>query len=230
MPRDEAATEQVALDQPLDITGTAYRRWAAVFGLFAVVLLVIMGIPALTDAVTPVDEWFWELAVNNEYPPLVAGAEAVALLGGTVAVVAVGTVGAVVLAWQRRWMSFAIWVFAINAMTAVNIAIKALYGRSRPPMGLEESSTGSFASGHVLMATTLVLLIALTWVPAGRRRRSLLVAGAIYVVLVAASRMYLRVHWFTDVIAGLAIGVSSILALLLLAGWWLARSEERRSE
>ena len=52
------------------------------------------------------------------------------------------------------------------------------------------------------------------------------VLGALYVLIMAASRVYLRVHWFTDVTAGLAIGVAASLALLLLASWWLARSAD----
>lgn len=222
MSHDEPETP-VALDQTLDIAEPTYRRWAAFFGLVAVALLVAMAVPTLRNAVVPIDEWFWEMAVNNENPLLVTGAEAMAVIGGTIPMLALTVIGAVVLAWQRRWMAFAIWVFVINAATALNLAIKAFYDRPRPPMGLDAPSTASFASGHVLTATVMVLLIVLMWVPASRWRRALFVAGAVYVLIMAASRMYLRVHWFTDVSAGLAIGASTVLCLLLLAGWWVAR-------
>jgi membrane-associated phospholipid phosphatase len=223
---DEAATTQIALDPPLDITQPAYPRWAAFFGLVAVALLVVMAVPALRDAVMPIDAWFWELAVNNEYPFLVTGAEAMALIGGTIAMAILSITGAVVLARQHRWPAFVMWVLVIMLTTGVNAAIKAIYDRPRPPMGLDEHFTGSFTSGHVLTAAVMVPLLVLTWVPAGPRRRSVLVVGAVYVLLMAASRMYLRVHWFTDVTAGLAIGAATCLALLLLARWWLARSAD----
>ncbi len=226
MQHDESATTPVALDPPLDITVPAYRRWAAIFGLVAVTLLVVMAVPALRDAVRPIDEWFWELAVNNEYPLLVAGAEALALVGGTIAMATLSVGGAIVLASQRRWRAFALWVLVITLTTGLNAAIKTIYDRPRPPMGLDEHFTGSFASGHVLTAAVMVLLVVLTWVPTGPRRRSLLIVGAVYVLFMAASRMYLRVHWFTDVTAGLAIGAAASIALLLLASWWLTRSAD----
>jgi membrane-associated phospholipid phosphatase len=220
---DEAATTQVDLDPPLDIAIRAYGRWTVLFGIVAVALLVVMAVPALRDLVKPLDEWFWELAVNNEYPLLVTGAEALALIGGTIAMAILSVSGAIVLAQQRRWPAFAMWVLVIMLTTAVNAAIKAIYDRPRPPMGLDEHFTGSFTSGHALTAAVMMLLVVLTWVPAGRRRRSLLVAGAVYVLIIAASRMYLRVHWFSDVTAGLAVGAAITLALLLLASWWRAK-------
>jgi membrane-associated phospholipid phosphatase len=222
---DELAT-QVAVDPPLGITEPAYRRWAVLFGVVAVALLVVMAVPALRGAVQPIDDWFWELAVNNEYPLLVAGAEALALIGGTIAMAILSVIGAIVLARQHRWPAFVMWVLVIMLTTGVNAAIKAIYDRPRPPMGLDQHYTGSFTSGHVLTAAVMVLLVVLTWLPAGPRRRSLLVVGAVYVLIVAASRMYLRVHWFTDVTAGLAIGAATSLALLLLASWWLVRSAD----
>jgi membrane-associated phospholipid phosphatase len=223
---DEPATDQLTLEPPLDVTEAANRRSVVAFGLVAVALLVVMAVPALRDAVMPVDEWFWDLAVSQEYPLLVTGAEALALIGGTLSMIALSVVGALVLAWQRRWTAFAMWLLVINITTGVNVVIKAVYDRPRPPMGLDEHFTGSFTSGHVLTAAVMVLLLILTWVPAGPRRNILLVAGALYVLIMAASRMYLRVHWFTDVTAGLAIGVAASLALLLLARWWLARSAD----
>lgn len=226
MQHDEAATTQVALDPPLDITEPAYRRWAAFFGVVAVALLVVMAVPALRDAVLPIDAWFWELAVNNEYPLLVTGADALALIGGTIAMAILSVSGAIVLARQHRWPAFVMWVLVITLTTGVNAAIKVIYDLPRPPMGLDEHYTGSFTSGHVLTAAVMVLLLVLTWVPAGPRRRSLLVVGAVYVLIMAASRTYLRVHSFTDVTAGLAIGAATSLALLLLASWWLARSAD----
>ena len=226
MQQDEPATDEQALDPPLDIREPAYLRWAALSSLVAVALMVIMAVPALRDVVMPIDEWLWELAVNNEYPLLVTGAEALDHAGGVIAKIALTVVGAAVLAWQRRWTAFAVWLVVIALATGLNAGIKAVYDRPRPPLGLDEHFTGSFTSGHVLTAAVMVLLLVLTWTPAGPRRRNLLVVGAVWLVLMAASRMYLRVHWFTDVTAGLAVGAAFSLALLLLASWWLARSTD----
>jgi membrane-associated phospholipid phosphatase len=114
-------------------------------------------------------------------------------------------------------------VLVMTITTIVNAGIKELYDRPRPPQGLEEHFTASFTSGHALTAAVVVLLVVLVWVPAGPRRRSLFLIGAVYALIVAASRVYLRVHWFSDVVAGLAVGVVTGLALLFVLRWWLTR-------
>jgi undecaprenyl-diphosphatase len=221
---ERAAATGVAPDPRLDLKDSAYRRWALVFAAVAGSLLVVMAVPALAGAIQPIDDWFWELAVGHEYPVLVSAAEAFALIGGTVAMAVATVAGASVLAWQRRWTAFALWLFVIIVATGVNAMVKAIYERSRPPLGLTEEHSWSFASGHSLTAAVMALMVVLVWVPAGPLRRRLLVVGSVYALLMAASRVYLRVHWFTDVTAGLAIGAATALGLLLLASWWTVRS------
>ncbi len=132
---------------------------------------------------------------------------------------------AIVLAWLRRWPALASWLVVVTLATGVNALVKAIYQRPRPPLGLTVEDSWSFASGHSLTAAAVALMLVLVWVPAGPRRRGLLLVGGIYALVMAASRVYLRAHWFTDVVAGLAIGATVALALLLLARWWTLRSD-----
>jgi undecaprenyl-diphosphatase len=212
-PPDDADT---AAEPPLDVADKAYRRWALIFAVIAGSLLVIMAVPTLADAIQPLDDWFWELAVAHEYPALVSVARALAVIGGTVAMTVPTVAGAVVLAGRRRWLVLAIWLVVFTLATAANALVKAVYERSRPPLGLTVEHSWSFASGHSLTAAVVVLMLVLVWVPAGPRRRTLFIFGAIYALVMAASRVYLRVHWFTDTVAGLAIGASIALVLVLV--------------
>ncbi len=217
-------TDQTAADPPIDAAGPAYRRWAIVFAAVASLLMVVMAVPRLADAVAPLDDWFWQVAVDNEYPALVNAAELLALIGDTLSMTVLVVVGSVVLVWQRRWSALTVWLVVFTAATALNVAIKEIYQRPRPPQGLVVEHTWSFASGHSLTAAAVALMLVLVWVPAGPLRRPLLVLAAVYALIMAASRIYLRVHWFTDTAAGLAIGASTALVLVLLAAWWSARS------
>ncbi len=221
---DMPETAGTTPDPSIDAAGPAYRRWALVFAAIAGLLLVVMAVPLLADAVAPLDDWFWGVAVNHEYSVLVSAAELLALIGDTLSMTVLVVVGSVVLVWQRRWSAVAVWLLVFTVATALNVAIKEIYQRPRPPQGLVVEHTWSFASGHSLTAAAVALMLVLVWVPAGPLRRPLLVVGAVYALIMAASRIYLRVHWFTDVAAGLAIGAGTALVLVLLAAWWSARS------
>jgi undecaprenyl-diphosphatase len=108
-----------------------------------------------------------------------------------------------------------------SAMACAGIsiyAIKALVNRSRPDLwGAAWYSSSSFPSGHTLcttvLATALVLCVARVW-PA--MRYSAVALAALWVVLVALSRLVLGAHWPSDVLAAAVLGVFIPLAISTL--------------
>jgi membrane-associated phospholipid phosphatase len=96
-------------------------------------------------------------------------------------------------------------------------AAKVLVGRSRPPaeaVGSLAAATGtnSFPSGHTAFAVALVLAIAVVLARSTAHRVVALTAGTLFVALVAFSRLYLGVHYPSDVAASVLISGSAILA------------------
>ncbi len=87
----------------------------------------------------------------------------------------------------------------------VNLGIKSLFKRSRPtsgderPLALRQPRTSSFPSGHATSAFTAAALLA-----DGDPLWPVYYAVA---VVVATSRMYVRIHHASDVLAGIAVGV-----------------------
>lgn len=96
---------------------------------------------------------------------------------------------------------------------------KALVSRSRPPADavsalVTETGLDSFPSGHTAFATALVLAAVIVLARTRAHRHFMIVAGAVSVALVAFSRLYLGVHYLSDVAGSVVISSAAILAWL----------------
>ncbi|MEA5146508.1 MAG: diacylglycerol kinase [Candidatus Limiplasma sp.] len=117
---------------------------------------------------------------------------------------------------------------AINLMVSVSLndALKNLFLRDRPPLALRAiAETGySFPSGHAMAAAAFYgFLMYLVWQsawPVRRKRRTALLLGLL-IVLVAGSRVYLGVHYLSDVVAGLAVATGYLIAYATVVGLYL---------
>jgi membrane-associated phospholipid phosphatase len=130
--------------------------------------------------------------------------------GATVTIVVLGVLLAIV-EYRRipsRSMPLFILLVVIGQLIIVNV-IKVAVARARPAIDpLAAFSGKSFPSGHTTAAAAFYAAVAMI-AARGRslRVRSILVGVAVGIaVAVAASRVLLGVHWFSDVIAGLALG------------------------
>jgi membrane-associated phospholipid phosphatase len=117
-------------------------------------------------------------------------------------------VGAVL--WRRGAANDAALLGAVVfGAEAVNAALKLAFHRPRPELAFLHLETYSFPSGHSTAATAAFGAVAfLLWPRAGtvRRRVALVMAAVGLICLVGFSRLYLGVHYLSDVLAGFALG------------------------
>jgi membrane-associated phospholipid phosphatase len=121
---------------------------------------------------------------------------------------------------KHKWYSLKVPVIAVGSIS-LNLILKYLFNRPRPLVPhLVESYGLSFPSGHAMISASFYgLLIYLVWknveVPAWRFLLVFLLS--LLIVFIGFSRVYLHVHYATDVLAGLAAGLGwVILAIFLL--------------
>jgi undecaprenyl-diphosphatase len=118
------------------------------------------------------------------------------------------------LYWTAAWMATA--VVLVGPVTTL---LKDYFGRVRPDFdeGGARLDSLSYPSGHASGIATLVTVgLILAWpLLAARARRWWLVAGVVVVLLVGLTRMWLGVHFLSDVVGGWALGVGCSLLTAL---------------
>lgn len=148
-------------------------------------------------------------------------------LGGTtvLALLTLATLGFLLMV-RKRGAAILV-TFSVVGGALLSSLLKSGFDRPRPdlvPHAVEVSSA-SFPSGHAMLATVTYLTLAALLVQVQENRRVqlyLLAWGLTLSVLVGASRIYLGVHWPTDVLAGWCLG-SAWALLCASAALWLQR-------
>ncbi len=137
---------------------------------------------------------------------------AITLLGSPLAMAVLGVVVAAVLAIKRQWILLAGWFAAFAGAGILTAALKTVIRRPRP-FGAEVFLHGesfSFPSGHALGSLIGYGMLAYLLIRMVDRQRTktLIVGAALALVLaIGFSRLYLGVHYFSDIVAGYAAGV-----------------------
>jgi undecaprenyl-diphosphatase len=141
---------------------------------------------------------------------------------GVLGLIAIACVGYLWLRGMRR-VALSV-VFSIAGGLLLSLALKAGFDRPRPELVSHGSMvyTSSFPSGHSMLAA-IVYLTCGAFLAAAHCRRSIRVFILAYAVLltllVGVSRIYLGVHWPTDVLAGWSAGWAWAAASWLVARW-----------
>ncbi len=152
----------------------------------------------------------------------------VTALGGGVVLTIVVVVAAGLLLVQRLWLTAIAMLGASITGGLVVSLVKTQIERPRPDLvpHLVTVSNMSFPSGHSANSAVVYLTLAglATQVtPSRAARRYLLIVAILVVGAIGCSRVYLGVHWPSDVLAGWSFGT------LWALGWWLATARVRRS-
>ncbi|MGQ0737970.1 MAG: phosphatase PAP2 family protein [Bacteroidota bacterium] len=123
------------------------------------------------------------------------------------------------LCWKKGKTSWRIAVAALSSLGLMSL-LKNLFQRQRPANPLVEGITNfGFPSGHAFMSVVfygLLVWLAIKYIRNNPARITVIVLSLLLILLIGFSRIYLRVHYATDVVGGVAIGTCWLFFCLWL--------------
>jgi undecaprenyl-diphosphatase len=200
------------------------RATALAGGIVVAVLAVAVGELADQvvdlDGLTRLDGPVWGWFVSHRDPAETTLATLVSDVGATGVVATVAMLVAVLLFVRRQRAEAVLIAVVVGGSSVLVVGVKDLVGRPRPPAAfrLAVETNASFPSGHALVAAAVLGVLA---VLAGARLRGPLraIIGVVTVLVVLAiglSRLYLGVHWASDVLTGWLLGALWLTTCLVI--------------
>ncbi|WOD40221.1 phosphatase PAP2 family protein [Nodosilinea sp. E11] len=190
-------------------------------------LLLLLGLAELADEVLEQESFLLDEAtllwINQfTHPWLDRVMLAATRLGDPSTVVPLACIGFSLLLWRREWRVATLFAIACTGGAVLSIGLKLFFSKPRPQLWpqLITEHTYSFPSGHALGSMVLYGFSSYLLVQYFPQWRGLIYGLATLLIgAIGLSRIYLGVHWPTDVLAGYAIGflwISGCIALLKL--------------
>lgn len=183
---------------------------------------ILVGLRVPGDLQRPIGpHWLQQSAVD------------ISALGGPTLLWLFGLSGLVWLLWRRHRAEAAWIAVSLIGATLISNSLKYVIGRPRPELvpHLVQVNNASFPSGHSLVSAALYLTLALMLAEDAKSwaaRTAIVGFGALLVLLIGCSRVYLGVHWPSDVLGGWSFGTAWALAVFA-ANRWLRRARQGRS-
>jgi undecaprenyl-diphosphatase len=211
-------------------TGILQFRYA----LMALIALLLIGFGLIADEVSEGDTLDFDKSVlaalrepGNLRDPIgpswvEEAARDITALGGVAILTLLVTLVVIHFVLRGKWRTGAFLAFVVIAGTLISNALKVFFDRPRPDLtGIVHVATASFPSGHATVSAVVYLSLGVVLARASERKRLKLfyIAAAIVLTgIVGLSRLYLGVHYPTDVAAGWALGAAwAILCALATA-------------
>jgi membrane protein DedA with SNARE-associated domain/membrane-associated phospholipid phosphatase len=178
-----------------------------------------------------IDQTAADIADRMTSDPLVDLAKMLTEIGSLTVVIVATAATAAWTALRRRWIDTIMLVAGLALLVLVVHIAKAAYDRDRPDGGLVDADLSAYPSGHTAYSVTLVAC-ATVLVRAGSGwavRFAAVTVAIVVVAVVGVTRVYLRVHHFTDVIGGAALGVAiwALVGTLALVAGYLRQNDGR---
>jgi len=157
------------------------------------------------EFIANLDSWV-HLNISNIYTPLLTKIMiAFTLMGNFLPTFVVAVIIALYFRYKKSPNNMKFFIYSVMGSTTFMLTIKSIIQRPRPSHYLIEATGYSFPSGHATISTALGFSLYLILSKRVKYKKSLLFLSIAYPLIVSFSRIYLQVHYVSDVIGGICL-------------------------
>lgn len=211
------------------LTPSLFKR-LIVLSVISGVLFLALALLVSTGATKPFDEA--TLLYVNSHADNALDTIVVFLtqLGGVYVIGAVVAALSIYFLVRKKYYKLFFIAASVGGISLINVFLKTIFERARPDLWerLVSELSFSFPSGHSAASIALALsVIGILW--ATKWRYTALIAGAFYVLIIGASRMYLGVHYPTDVLGGWLLGTTWVSLVAIAIYVFVSQKKKRQT-
>ena len=209
------------------------KTWSIVAFLSALAFGFLLWGVLAHNGLTLADQGVTTFVTSHRLGWLTPVMQLVTWLGSSFVIIPLGlAVGGYLWLRHHTWRPLVMMAAALLGAAGLYDIVKPAVGRARPPAALQVGGPdlgNAFPSGHATQTIGFYGMLAavlIIWY-APRHRVPFVIGAALVTIVVGASRLYLGVHWLTDVLGGYALGLTwlavVVIAILLVSSTGRAR-------
>jgi undecaprenyl-diphosphatase len=184
--------------------------------LFKIILINILGIYLFSkmtedvvnsEFITKIDLWIYQHITIIYIPFLNKSMILISSINNTYQLIFIVAIIVLFLNYYKLYTEMIFFTISMIGNSLLFLLIKEIVKRERPISQLIEISGYSFPSGHATLSTTLAFSLYLILRNRIKYKKFLLISSVMFPLLISFSRIYLSVHYLSDIIAGMALGL-----------------------
>lgn len=195
--------------------------WYRIAIAFLLVVIPVLIFTELAEGVRQQETLVFDeallLAINGHQTSLLDSASVVVTQFGGVLGVSLLVLFFAVVLWARDSRAKAVFlIMSVGGAGLLNALLKAIFQRDRPELWqrLVTENSFSFPSGHAMASSALALSLIIIWWRT-RYRWPVVVSALVYMLLIGFTRLYLGVHYPTDIVAGWIVSFMWVAAVTI---------------
>jgi len=178
------------------------------------------------ELITKIDLWIYEHIVNIYTPKLTNIIIFITSSDNLYQIIVISIIISALLIYKKMYKQTIFFIISMLGNGLLFELIKEIIRRERPISILIETNDYSFPSGHATLSTTLAFCIYLIFKDKIKHKKSFFILLISYPLIISFTRVYLNVHYLSDVIAGMGLGLIWVSLIYLI----FKSKEEERNE